>query len=476
MQIDLLLRSVLVRKPSVLFHKQIGAGQAEAVDALLYIPHHKCVCPTVRPAGHKLRDLFLQQVAVLVFIHHHLVKAKRQLPGCFRRDSAFRSLFLQDLQRQMLEIVKIQHIFFPFFLCIKIFVLQDKVQESPDRPLCHLIQPEMIGQCPEKHFLLQGVHQVLGFVPQVLGLFLFYRIDVLLPPAGKSSPGKIGKSLRRIVKRFFCAGYKLLHRLQIVCEGIDVLLRSFRRLADRDRLQQILTCLQQGFACFLQNISDHGKRSKLFRRRSTVISRAGRNPALRVRTGDSHIIELLQQGAQTIVRLITAEVVHKLRKLFRPFFVGVFQQLQGCVFPQEPLFSFLQHAIAGVQIDHVKVALDEPGAEAVYGGDVRSMDQDHLFLQMFIVRIFKKRVFQSAEDPLLHLGRCRAGEGHDQHPVDVHRMLPVQELSQNALYQNGGLAGTGRSGHQDAAIAKSDHFFLFICPVKCHLTSPRFLH
>ena len=58
------------------------------------------------------------------------------------------------------------------------------------------------------------------------------------------------------------------------------------------------------------------------------------------------------------------------------------------VFAVFQFFSFLQHAIAGVQIDHVKVALDEPGAEAVYGGDVRSMDQDHLFLQMFIVRTF----------------------------------------------------------------------------------------
>ncbi len=96
------VRFILVFIKQVFVQEESGVSQAEAVDALLDIPYHKKV---VNP-GDAIQKSLLHLIAVLVFVHKYVLIA---LP-------VFRSSLgvLQNLQGEVLQIVKVQHPLFGF--------------------------------------------------------------------------------------------------------------------------------------------------------------------------------------------------------------------------------------------------------------------------------------------------------------------------------------------------------------------------
>ena len=74
--------------------------------------------------------------------------------------------------------------------------------------------------------------------------------------------------------------------------------------------------------------------------------------------------------------------------------------------------------------------------EAVDGGDPRMVDQAGLALQVPVPWLLLQPLFQGIPDPLPHLCRRRIGKGHDQKPVNVHRMVRVRHHADDPFHQH----------------------------------------
>ncbi len=107
--------AVFVGKSRVFAQEQARVGQAEGVDGLFDIPNHEQVLGFRLVPGHPIEDALLQLVHVLVFVDQHFCEfvavigarvAHLALPVLGDRR--------QNLQRQMLQIVEIEHIVFQF--------------------------------------------------------------------------------------------------------------------------------------------------------------------------------------------------------------------------------------------------------------------------------------------------------------------------------------------------------------------------
>lgn len=90
MKLDFEIRAVFLRFRRigmVFFQKQFRSCQAEAVNALFYIPHHKHIVLAETLTGNCLQQLLLYQVAVLILIHQHfpVLHASVHQPRPYRR-------------------------------------------------------------------------------------------------------------------------------------------------------------------------------------------------------------------------------------------------------------------------------------------------------------------------------------------------------------------------------------------------------
>ena len=104
----------------VFIHEQLRPGQTEPVYALLHIPHHEHVGMAGPFPGNAGNQCFLDIVAVLIFVHQNFFILPAQLVCHLGRTAGNRLLpvpcflpFIQNLQRQMLQIIKIQHVPLP---------------------------------------------------------------------------------------------------------------------------------------------------------------------------------------------------------------------------------------------------------------------------------------------------------------------------------------------------------------------------
>ena len=120
------------------FHKQIRTGQAEPVNALLYISYHEDIVFSLFHPGYRGQDLLLDQVAVLILVDHDFRKLVCQFPGSLGPYILSRTVICQDLQSIVLQIGKIQDIFLLFFLFIGLHKGQGQIHQDPYRPGCRL--------------------------------------------------------------------------------------------------------------------------------------------------------------------------------------------------------------------------------------------------------------------------------------------------------------------------------------------------
>ena len=86
--------------------------------------------------------------------------------------------------------------------------------------------------------------------------------------------------------------------------------------------------------------------------------------------------------------------------------------------------------------------------------------------------------FQSGGDPgcdtLPHLRSRRIGESHDQQAVNVRRMLPLTDHTDDTLYQYRRLTASRGRRYQNVAVMQFDYLLLFRGKIHSH-TLPLFL-
>lgn len=95
----------------IFFQKKFRSGQAEFIDTLLHISHHETVIAALLLAGHRPEQIFLYQIAVLVFINEYLLKIFPVLPGHGTGPNLPLFLPQQYLQGIVLDIRKIHQLF-----------------------------------------------------------------------------------------------------------------------------------------------------------------------------------------------------------------------------------------------------------------------------------------------------------------------------------------------------------------------------
>ena len=126
----------------IFFQKQLRPCQAEFVNTLLYIPHHEPVkLPFLFP-GHRLQQIFLYQIAVLILVDENF---RKMLP-VLQCHTAGNHLPLlsgqQNVQGKMLHIGKVYHLLFSLFLRHSPVEIQNQADEGAHRlpalqPLLH---------------------------------------------------------------------------------------------------------------------------------------------------------------------------------------------------------------------------------------------------------------------------------------------------------------------------------------------------
>ena len=84
--------------------------------------------------------------------------------------------------------------------------------------------------------------------------------------------------------------------------------------------------------------------------------------------------------------------------------------------------SFICSPISRIQADEMKIIADHIRTEPINSSDLRRVDQHHLPLQMFIIRIFCQCRVQSPLNTLPHLSCSSPCKSHDQKPVNIYRL------------------------------------------------------
>ena len=132
-----------------------------------------------------------------------------------------------------------------------------------------------------------------------------------------------------------------------------------------------------------------------------------------------------------------------------------FQQVVHGPESQHPRLPLVAEAEVRLQVQQVAALPQELGAEGVDGGNLGLVDQGGLPPQMAVAGLFRQPGGQLVHDAPAQLGGGGLGVGDDQKAVDVQPL--VLHPGQEPLHQHPGLAGTGGSGHQQAAAPVGHH-------------------
>ena len=141
--------------------------------------------------------------------------------------------------------------------------------------------------------------------------------------------------------------------------------------------------------------------------------------------------------------------------------VGFFEDFVEGFVHEAALNGIVEDAEGRVDAGDFEMGAQEVGAEGVKGGDGGALEADHLFAAAGIAR-------GGEQGHLLgelgaHVGGGSAGEGDDEHAVDVG--IVVENEAKNALDQDGGLARTRRRTEKKIGSARRNRPRLFIRPI-----------
>ena len=120
-----------------------------------------------------------------------------------------------------------------------------------------------------------------------------------------------------------------------------------------------------------------------------------------------------------------------------------------------------------------------PPAEAVYGRDIRAVQQCRLLTQSGSLLAAQSRLLlhlnQTSSDSLLHLTRRRPGKCHHQQLIRVYRIIDIAQSSGDALGEHGSLAAACGCGYQYPVSAQIYRKLLLFRPFIRHAHCSPFL-
>ena len=456
-----------------LFPEDGGVGLAEAVDALLQVPHQEKVA-AVRGGQAGVKGV-LQGVGVLVFVHHHRAVA-RPYPLAEGRGRAVGPP--QQPEGQVLEVAELQQLALPLaggkagvevphrpeqsrqprggqgpVLFGLRFAAGDQVQNLPEQP-CRLG-----GAGPDGGFPCPGQP---GFHPLEAGLRLHPQhiggqqvVEGSPGPAGGQGlhPAQQGQGLVQALQRL---GKLVLHLVGGGRPGRGGLAAL---LGPDPLLGQVGLAVGQG--AFQQAAGRPGPPGRLLQQQGPP---GGRPKAARLLPGGQHPVHRLAvigQRAEKIVdlqhgparRVVAAALAVQVGKGAE---VGVLAGgLQGVGqggLPQHLDAAGVGGGKVGRDVQLFKMAPEQVEAEGVDGADGGPLQQHPLAAQPPVGRVGLAQAEQALPDAGPQLGGGGVGKGDDEQPVGVHRAGRVGDEADGPLGQHGGLAAAGgRADQQPAA-------------------------
>ena len=446
--------AVFVGKSRIFAQEQARVGQAEGVDGLFDIPNHEQILGFRLVPCHPIEDALLQLVHVLVFVNQHFFEfvavigarvAHLALPVLGDRR--------QNLQRQMLQIVEIEHIVVQFSFPIgfgkafrhpgHLFSIR---MDAPQHFLLLRKRPVEVLRAQRGEILLVFVAQafqqcflILHFIrigllstrpTRKLHLFVRNRVGQFVVILLDSFQQAIGIALFRF--KNFTLGSRLHILPGQMPRLFDVVADAFDQ-AQQLRLQQFLV--------------EDTVRQPVF---SVVQRRQGIQPSVRNRICTRKIVEREDQLHQIVVaavlRVGLGQILEVRIRLPVEFLLDLFPDI---LLQQLDFDRVRQQAEDRIQIDQVEIALDDLQAEGVDCRDVRLRHQRELLdqVQVLFLRLgFVDGGLDGARHPLLHFLGGRFGEGHDQQFIDVRSAL---HFFDDPLNQNRRFAGACRGGDED---------------------------
>ncbi len=234
----------------IFFQEKLRSGQAELIDALLHVPHHEAVEITVRLAGYRFQQIFLHQVAVLIFIRQYL---DEMLPvfQCHGAGAGLLTLPLQqDPQGEMLHVGEVYDFSILLFLLHPPVEFQHQVDQRAHRARACRSLPGRKLQRRGKIALLHVPDAVLHGGPHSFRKLTFYRGDAFIlfrrQPAEAHGGEPDGIRLQGI------AGGQGLQLLQLPVHQLPVHIRTVRGLAEGQHPPQLLHASGQEASQMLQ--------------------------------------------------------------------------------------------------------------------------------------------------------------------------------------------------------------------------------
>ena len=449
-------RSLLVgEEPGILLQKDGGVCQAEAVDALLDVAHRENILPI---PGHCPENGVLHFVGVLVLIHQDLLIPLGHLPPQLRGGAV---LPHQQPQRQMLLVGEVRRVEPKLFCLI-----------SPGKLACQPQQSFHSGRHGPQvlHGLFPAYVQQLGklFVLGLAGLPHFFEchdLRLVLAALGSGQAGKCN-GIRRPAGLLPAAAR---------CQCVKCLRAGLEFFSVSSR-QRLVPCCTGGTSpqqlcpvgCLSPDICQQcgGVRGIV----KTAVQRGPGclvflKPLLRIGMALELFMDLQYQSFQGPVVPPGAQCVRQRRACLVQGIVKSFQRPLQHPLAHQRGITLVQHPEIRRQCvtlvafgQQVCVFPQQRRAEGVHGLDIRPVYPQQLPAKVGVARVCRQTAIQLRGDLTPQLRGGGFGIGDDE---EIIHAAPVSgHIQEKTVHQDLGFAGTGGSGHQQAAAPVVHHRLL----------------
>ena len=487
------------------FQKQLRPCQTEFINALLHIPHHKAVVPSLGLPADAGKQILLHQIAVLILVYHNFMEPASVSERSLRGHIAVSLPAQKRLQGKMLNIVKVKNIFFPLGPVESLLKSKRQIHKRSQSSLAGFHLPAHLPGRPAEELCPQLGDCLLHAVPERFRRLTLCRLDRSVPLGWQSAKNHRRKSGTEtvVIGSIHRSGIFLhaaaqtqqtLHHFPLCLQQLPIKIRPVRFLTQPDRfLQPVRTAFQhkphmiheqsrprktQGIAeslvpPFVRLLKSRrpADMSRLSWHIEPVILLPFRKPLFRERHTHGKIIEFQRLLFHRVIPAAHAEIFHTVQESRIFFRVSVLYHVRQHICPQKFKFPFLRNPKTGIQADGVKLVSQNEKAETVYGRDLGIIQQCGLPLQMLVAGIQGQPVVQGTADPLPHLGSRRIGKSHHQQSVDIHRVLPIADHLHDPFHQNRRLAGSRRRSNKKITVPYLYDLSLCFCKCDFHVSS-----
>lgn len=153
--------------------------------------------------------------------------------------------------------------------------------------------------------------------------------------------------------------------------------------------------------------------------------------------------------------------------------IAVEDQLFAQIVQQQLLFGRVGDAHVGRDPGFGCMLAQKAEEKAVHRADLRRRQRHGLACQPSVVGTFGGGLRQRLGDMILEVGGGGAGEGDDQHPRDIRRVLRIQQGFDDTPGQCGSFARAGRGGDKKRFVSLVDGRLLGGCRFVCHIRTRR---